>query len=545
MPKGQSTKRDRDEALLREWDARPDAHFEPLGLTRDALKAAQLQLQGHIVLPGDPTYDTDRMLSNPAFSPAPSMIVFCATEADVAIALKLAQSSPMPFSVRSGGHCTAGFSAGYGVLIDVKALDSVTINVATMMATVGAGCDMGQLDQQLAYYGVHVPGGECDDVCVGGFVQGGGLGFTSTTFGMNCDNVIEMVVMLADGSIAVANSATNADLWYAMRGGTGGNFGVLLRVTYRLYPLGDVFGFALAWELQAADIPTVVNVLLFLQQHYMQASPYWPQLNLQALWVYQTIVDPKQPPLPAPVCVFMVRGLWVGDPSGGQAAMQPLAGLPGAIVQWTATDTYNNVLDKLLGDPQDQPIIDPNMGMPNEGKASRYVAQDLTAAQWTELVTYFVTKTPNTMSYMYLELYGGAIQNYSPLDNAFVHRTAFYDAVLDVFWYLPKDRPAAEAFLTGWINLMETVWNGEVYQNYASIDVPDYTSNYWASLTWFLTKIKRKYDPTNRFVFAQQVPFEPQSSTPPASTSQPDWLSAAIDSPIDYTGGVKAPGAPT
>jgi hypothetical protein len=75
--------------------------------------------------------------------------------------------------------------------------------------------------------------------------------------------------------------------------------------------------------------------------------------------------------------------------------------------------------------------------------------------------------------------------------------------------------------------------------------VPDYTSNYWASLTWFLTKIKRKYDPTNRFVFAQQVPFEPQSSTPPASTSQPDWLSAAIDSPIDYTGGVKAPGAPT
>jgi len=92
---------------------------------------------------------------------------------------------------------------------------------------------------------VHTPGGGCPDVCVGGYMQGGGYGFTSREFGMNCDNVVEFHMMLADGSIVVANPNQNRNLFWAVRGGTGNNFGVLLSVTYKLYSLYNVWGWGL------------------------------------------------------------------------------------------------------------------------------------------------------------------------------------------------------------------------------------------------------------------------------------------------------------
>jgi FAD/FMN-containing dehydrogenase len=544
VPQSQSKKRDRDRILQQRWDERPPTNLASMGISAEVLGDAQRRLQGHIVLPGDPTYDTDRMLSNPAFNPSPLMIVFCVCEADVRVALELALHTRAPFTVRSGGHCTAGFSAGFGVLIDVRGLDGVAISTAEMRAVVGAGCNFGKLDQELALYGVHVPAGECPDVCVGGFVQGGGLGITSNTFGMNCDNVIEMRVMLADGSIVVASATVNRDLWWAMRGGTGGNFGVLLSVTYQLYELGDVTAFALAWEMDGDEgIDRAVDAMMLVQEQFVDSDLLRHGLNLQVQMVWQTLVQPGQTdPYAEPVCVFMVRGLIVGDDLAVDDVIAPLVALPGAIVQWKTTGAYNDVQDTFLNSPQEQPVITTEMGMPNEDKASRYVAQTLKRDEWRQLLGYFVDETPNTLSYMYLEVYGGAIATRSTAENAFVHRDAWYNAVIDVFWYRPDDRAASEQFLGGWIRRLEEVWNERVYQNYVNIDVPDYVWNYWGEVAPTLVAVKNKYDPDQRFTFAQQVP------TDLVEWSHPTWdvpgdLAASLAAPIDFSGGAPLPGA--
>ncbi|MCV2879286.1 FAD-binding oxidoreductase [Sedimentimonas flavescens] len=537
MPKNHSYKRTTDAAIFSLWDTHPEAVFTQLGLTREALKAAQSAMVGRIVMPGDPSYDTDRLLTNPVFNPAPCVIIYCESESDVGIALQIGKRGTMPFTIRSGGHCTAGFSAGYGVLIDVKGLDHVVVDPAMKTATVGAGCDFARLNRALALYGLHVPSGECDTVRVGGFVQGGGLGFTAASFGMNCDNVLSMKVMLADGRIVIATPNQNRDLWWAMRGGTGGNFGILLEVVYQLYPLKQVTGWALAWTLETpAQIALAADVMLRLQRDYMGPNGvYGDALTLQVLIVYQTELQ-KGVPMPTPGYVFMVRGLWVGNPQDAIASMKPLAAMPGATVQWTKTGTYMEVLDALLNDPQDQPIV--AHGMPNEDKASRYVAKDLSAAEWIEVLTFFTTKSPNTMSYMYLEVYGGKIASY-PLENsAFVHRDVLYDAVLDVFWYMPGDRAAAEAFMHDWIQLMERFWNGGVYQNYPSISVPDYPHNYWKSALPGLKKVRQKYDPGHSFRFAQEVPV-PLSDETPGPDEIPADILAALALPIDEVGGAQ------
>ncbi len=536
MPSQLTRKRQQDQARFQRWDNMADAHFQHL--SREQLQTAQARLQGHIVLPGDPAYDQDRRLFNPIFNAFPIAIVYCVVEQDVAVALSLArvveQLTGLAFTVRSGGHCSAGFSAGSGVLIDVSGLSDMTVDPVAQTAHVGVGCPFSKFDTVLAGYGLHVPGGECGDVCIGGYVQGGGYGFTSVTFGMNCDNVIDMRVMLADGRVVTASDGVNSDLWWAMRGGTGGNFGILLSVRYQLRPLGDVFGWALIWPLQTAtDMANATAALMTLQAQYM-LSALPAAMNIQVSLAYQPGIVGGLPPNTPLKPYLLVRGLFVGSQADGQAAIQPLCALPGGTLQWTAMDSFINLNNNLLNVPYSMPWFPPNSPMPFEDKASRYVTRALRAEEWRALLDYFVT-SPNAYSYFYMEFYGGAINAYTPNGNSFVHRSSAFNAVLDVLWFSPSDQPACEKFLKGWMVLMAPAWNGEIYQNYPRLDEPNYAAAYWGDAQAGLYAIKSKYDPGHAFRFAQEVPplMGPGGGPGPVIVLPP-WLQNKIDEPIRY-----------
>ncbi len=533
MPIQLNRKNHRDLALFAHWDRLDDSLFERI--PRERLKAAQAAIQGYFVLPGDPAYDADRKLSNPVFDAYPTVIVYCEVESDVAFALELARGQVLPFTVRSGGHCTAGFSAGEGVLIDVSNLDDATVDVAHTTLTAGTGCPFKKFDAVLASYGLHVPGGECEDVCVGGFMQGGGYGFTSVTYGMNCDNVIDFRMMLADGQTVTASETENADLWWAVRGGTGGNFGVLLSVRYRLVPLGDVFGWALIWPLQTGmDFENATRALMTLQSNYMLEN-LDPALNIQVSLCFQPGTQGGLPPGSPLYPYLMLRGLYVGSESAGQAAIQMLCDLPGAVTQWSKTDSFLTLNDELLNVPYGMPCFPPEVtSWPCEDKASRYVTRPLSASEWRGLLEFFVS-SPNNMSYFYMEFYGGAINAYPQGGNAFVHRNAAFNAVLDVFWLDEAGRPAAEDFLLGWMAYMAPMWNGEIYQNYPRLDEPDYGARYWGDAQAYLFAVKTKYDPSHAFTFAQEIRPPALSTEPRADAAgAPSHVKLALGRPIEY-----------
>jgi FAD binding domain/Berberine and berberine like len=537
MPSQLTRKRQQNQALFQRWDIMADAHFQQL--SRSQLKTAQAQLQGHIVLPGDPAYDQDRRLFNPIFDAYPIAIVYCVVEQDVAVALSLARLverlTGLAFTVRSGGHCSAGFSAGSGVLIDVSGLSDMTVDPVAQTATVGVGCPFSKFDTVLASHGLHVPGGECGDVCIGGYVQGGGYGFTSVTYGMNCDNVIDMRVMLADGRVVTASATVNSDLWWAMRGGTGGNFGILLSVRYQLRPLGNVFGWALIWPLQTeTDMANATTALMTLQAQYM-LDRLPAALNIQVSLAYQPGIVGGLPPDTPLKPYLLVRGLFVGSQADGQTAIQPLCELPGVTVQWTTVDSFINLNTNLLNVPYSMPWFPPDIStLPFEDKASRYVTRALRVDEWRAQLDYFVT-SPNPYSYFYMEFYGGAINAYAPNGNAFVHRSAAFNAVLDVLWFDSSDQPACETFLKGWMALMAPAWNGEIYQNYPRLDEPNYAAAYWADAQAGLYAVKSKYDPGHAFRFAQEVPplMGPGGGPGPVIVL-PQWLQDKIDQPIQY-----------
>jgi|SRR5450830_144902 len=461
----------------------------------------QTKIVGDVVLPSDAKFDEKRKLFNPIYDPLPYAVVYCENEHDIRECLRFVEQQNLKFTIRSGGHSTAGYSSSSEkLLIDVSRLNNIIVDAINLTATVETGVDFGALNTTLDSYSLHVPGGECDGVNVGGFVQGGGYGFTSRTFGMNCDNVISLRVMLADGVVVTASTTEHANLWWAMLGGTGGNFGILLSVQYRLRTLSQLCGWSLAWPLiEAQDRANAASALKLLQCNYMKyGAP--KELNSQVMICYQTDnadFTGMQPWL-------LVRGTYIGPVAECESLIAPLANVDGCHRQYIFSDTYKTINKTLLSRPVGVPQFVPHEGWPCQYKQARYVSRDLDVSEWRDLLDFFVM-SPNIYSYMCIEVYGGEI-NAAPVDlNAFIHRDVACSISLGTFWRVESDQEAAAQFLKDWCVVMEPFWNGHIYQNYPSSDVPDYRWNYWGDAFERLLLVKKEYDPTNKFEFQQMI----------------------------------------
>ena len=471
-------------ARIARWRQAPEHEFQRLGIRRDALIDLELKLVGRIVLPGDPDYDAARQESNPAYQAYPIAIVYCEVEDDVRWCLELARDDDLWVAVRSGGHSTAGYSVNSGLCIDVSGLSYVVVDAATRTAKVGAGTDFDTLNGALNSTGLHVPSGACGNVCVGGFVQGGGYGYTSRMYGIQCDSVLAFRVMLFDGSIVNADTQNLRDLHWAMRGGTGGNFGVLLQVTYRLYVLPSVWAWSIQWNM--ADSPAV---LLEMQAAYMRSGAP-NQLGMMVNLGYNA----GQP-------VLLAQGMYVGERSDGLQSVASLMAFASSQLLVDTSGPYG-AMDTYL-DTNPYVIPDPPPGA-KEAKRAAYISKTLALSDWQAIVAYAQT-TPNQINTAIIEPYGGAINAYPKLGSAFVHRDCDMDFFVDVYWVDDADKAAAVRWLEGYMALLKPFSNGHVYQNYPWRELEDFEFAYWGEAYPKLQQVKAIYDPENFFHYEQSI----------------------------------------
>ena len=491
--------------VQQEWPQAPDWVFEKLGVTREQLTVLEKALLGKIVLPGMPNYEVD---SQSASNAKPLILVYCAVFNDVALCLQWAHDHNWWVTCRSGGHSTTGYCVNTGMVIDISGINYVSVDAPAKEARVGAGTRFQQLNSVLNTYKLHVPGGTCDDVGVAGFMQGGGYGFTSREYGMNCDSVLGVTVMLADGRLVRADNETNPDLYWAVRGGTGGNFGVLLEVRFRLRELYEVFGFCLQWSVEG--IPAG---LYALQQQFMQQGAP-PQLGYLA--VLTNLKDPAQPDEPAKPYMVMI-GMYHGSHEEGVAALAPLMneGQPKLIVD--KMGTYNALNESLLDILPGPPLASGGGELKNCG----YIDRPLELAEWEKVTQYFL-HSPNPYNIVGIEPYGGAINNLPEDENAFVHRNVSMDLFVDSFWgeAINTTIEQAQTWLDGYMDVLKPCFNGHHYQNYPVRNYPDFRWGYWKDAFPSLLFIKEKYDPNNFFHFEQSIsPCPPDDSTITCSTA--------------------------
>ena len=210
--------------------------------------------------------------------------------ADVAAAVTFARENNLRLVVKGGGHSYLGTSnAADSLLIWTRAMSRVTLHDAFVgqgcaghsAPAPAVSCEAGAVWMDL-YNAVttagnrYVQGGGCTSVGVAGLVQSGGFGSFSKAFGTAAAGLLEAEIVTADGKVRIANSCTNPDLFWAIKGGGGGTFGVLTRLTLRTHELPQFLGFA-AGSIKAQSDAAYARLIAYCVGFYRDQlfNPHW------------------------------------------------------------------------------------------------------------------------------------------------------------------------------------------------------------------------------------------------------------------------------
>lgn len=245
-----------------------------------AWRALATGLDGDLVRPGDADYFEAKELFNPRWDPIrPLAVVEAATSQDVSETIRFAARYSLNVRPKSGGHSYVGASTSRGgIVVSTARMTRVLYDAASRTAGVSAGARLYPVHAALAAHGRTIPTGTCPTVGAAGLTVGGGLGIASRQYGLACDQLYGARVVAADGVIRTVNSATNPNLLWALRGGGGGNFGIVTLLQYHTQPTTSLGFFLLSfpWSSAAAVIRGWSN-----RVKVMPGST-WANLHLEA-----------------------------------------------------------------------------------------------------------------------------------------------------------------------------------------------------------------------------------------------------------------------
>jgi FAD/FMN-containing dehydrogenase len=224
-----------------------------------------------------------------AWTSAPSVYAVAANSAaDVSAAIKFAREHNLRLVIKGGGHSFHGTSnAPDSLLIWTRAMDDIALHDGFVpqgcstppqpAVSVGAGAIwLHVYDAVTSDAGRFVQGGGCTTVGVAGLIQSGGFGSFSKNYGTAAASLIEAEVVTADGEVRIANACTNPDLFWALKGGGGGSFGVVTRLTLKTYELAERAGAAI-FTVKAMSGPAFRALIGKFISFYTEQlfNPHW------------------------------------------------------------------------------------------------------------------------------------------------------------------------------------------------------------------------------------------------------------------------------
>ncbi len=456
-------------------------------------------LDGDVVLPGDAAYPVAKQLASGTFDHVnPAAVAYCESTADVRTCLLFARDLGIRVAPRSGGHSAAGYSTTTGLVLDTSRLDRVHVGPSTV--TFGPGLQGVDAVAALAPHGLAMITGNSPTVRAGGYLQGGGLGPLSRKYGVGCDRLVSAEVVLASGRVVRCDAHTAPDLFWALRGGGGGNFGVVTRFEVRPVSITRLPTYLVMWPWAAA-----ARVVAAYQEWLVQA-PDDLDTNL-------TIVAPGPEP------VVLVSGSWLG-PGSVDAQLDALIAEAGAPLSRTVTElSYRDAMMTTFG-CADKTVEqchrvgdNPAAVLPRHTYSygrGRMISQPLTAAAIDEALTAFdAPSAPGQFRAMGLSGLAGRMNTPARTDTAYVHRTSLalfgYAAGLPGFTPTPEEQTASDAWLDGGMAVATRHGNGESYVNTVDARLPDWRTAYYGENYERLVRVKRRYDPYTFFRFPQAI----------------------------------------
>ena len=212
---------------------------DKLARGRGSPSACIPELQDISSFPGEEKYNQSQPVYNAAYNDLyPFFFAYPKSEQDVQRCLKCAYENHVAIVIRSGGHCEAGYSTigNEGFVIHLREMNQVIIDNTSKVVHIGAGARWGDVYNKTGS-SYDVVGGFCPTVGVSGYTLGGGHSLLASYHGLAIDNLISATMVTANGSsVVVANLTAHPDLFWALRGGGGGNFGAVTKFSFKLHP---------------------------------------------------------------------------------------------------------------------------------------------------------------------------------------------------------------------------------------------------------------------------------------------------------------------
>ena len=453
------------------------------------LRELQREIAGTVVGPSSAGYDTARRLYNTRFDAyRPLAVVYCQTAADVSKTLAWSRRHGIRIAARGGGHSYGGYSSvPGGVVVDVSRMAQVSVRPGHQ-AVVGAGAKLIDVNVGLWQHHVAIPAGSCATVGIGGQALGGGVGFLSRRLGTTSDNLLALTLVTADGRVRACSPHENADLYWASRGGGGGNFGIATQYRFRTAAMSTVTTFSVGWPWAQAQ--TAIAAWLAWAPHAPDAL--FSVCNLGSGGGSPTI---------------HVSGQLVGSPQRLHTLLAPLLSTGSPTVLSLKQRSYIEAVQYWAGcGPASKCRLEPlgNLMRATFAAKSDYVRRPLSAAARRTIVRA-IERAPGSGSLL-LDSYGGVINRVPKAATAFVHRDSLCSLQYLAYWSAPGQATANIAWLRSFHAAMRPYVSGEAYVNYIDPDLAGRPTAYYGQNFPRLVSIKRRYDPANIFRFRQSIP---------------------------------------
>ncbi|KAJ7199948.1 glucooligosaccharide oxidase [Mycena pura] len=457
--------------------------------------------------PGDPGYADASASYNQRFDYQPAGIAYATSTAQVSRALRAGVAHDLNVVARSGGHSyiANGLGGRNGALVvDLSGMKGKTYDAATGTAVIQTGNRIGDIALFLNEYGRGMPHGRCAYVGIGGHSGHGGYGYMSRMWGLTLDVVLSATVVLSDGRIVTASNASNADLYWAIRGASA-SFGIVTEIRVQTFqaPQENTF-FEYVYSASPSDAARVMLsfqaysytdlprafaaevvffkvdaeqfTLVFFGAHY---GPYSAFNRTIQPFLDTVPVEPSQ--------TVITRGDWLTVVNASAFGVGPLN-------VSSQPDTHDTFYAKSIMTPEETP---------------------LTPEAINATFAYMASNGVNSSSFQYdieMEFWGGrgSAVNAVPFDaTAFAHRDVHFTMQLysDVADGAYPDEGLAfmDGLAASIVDSMPADWGYSAYPNYIDGRLQDWQRLYYGSHYPRLQAIKRKYDPHNVFRFPLSI----------------------------------------
>jgi FAD/FMN-containing dehydrogenase len=437
------------------------------------------------IRPGDPGYADAKLGYFPLYDhQRPSGIARAASVADVQRCIDQARRSGSRIAARCGGHSYPGYSTADGALIvDVRGLNRIEVH-RDGTVDVDAGVLLMDLYTALAAAGRMMPAGTCPTVGISGLALGGGIGVTARQMGLTCDRVVKLEIVTPDGVHRAVSRTEHPDLFWALRGGGGGNFGIVTRFTFRTEPATTTTTWRVKFE--PAALPALLDA--------------WPRWQARAPWAMTSSFGVGGGTGASP----SIHGCSIGTAANAKPLIDDLVRRVGSPPKSRSETekTFLAAMEEFAWCSTADKSCQPGWGGGGGGGQARgeYVATSrmlFDPIADPQALADLLRNTPG--SYNMIDAVGGAVA--AGPSTAYPHRDAIGSIQVEVF--LGDGEAAARRRMGTARDELGRMFGETGYVNYLDPQMPDWQRTYYGHNLGRLRSVVRRYDPDRVFAFPQ------------------------------------------